>query len=194
MEISVLGPLRVTVGDRVVRLPAKQQTLLAVLALQPNATVSNDRLMAALWGEDASPTALKTLQSHVFQLRQVIASIETDGRGYRLRIDSRSVDAGRFVGLLEEARAMPATDARAATAALTQALALWRGPSLPDVGEEPVATAELERLLERRHAAFDELVRLRMSLGECGEVVPELRRELRESPYQERSGRACWWP
>jgi YVTN family beta-propeller protein len=186
VDISVLGPLRVTVGDRVVRLPAKQQTLLAVLALQPNATVSNDRLMAALWGEDASPTALKTLQSHVFQLRQVIASIETDGRGYRLRIDSRSVDAGRFVGLLEEARAMPATDARAATAALTQALALWRGPSLPDVGEEPVATAELERLLERRHAAFDELVRLRMSLGEYAEVVPELRRELRESPYQER--------
>ena len=52
MEISVLGPLRVTVRDRVIPLPAKQQILLAVLALQPNATVSNDRLMVALWGED----------------------------------------------------------------------------------------------------------------------------------------------
>lgn len=186
VDISVLGPLRVTVEERVIRLPAKQQILLAVLALQPDATVSNDRLMAALWGEDASPTALKTLQSHVFQLRQVIASIETDGRGYRLRIDPQALDARRFEALLDEARSSTAPDPRAATTALTQALALWRGPSLPDVGDEPVATAELERLLERRHAAFDDLVRLRMSLGEYGEVVPELRRELRESPYQER--------
>jgi DNA-binding transcriptional activator of the SARP family len=186
VNLSVLGPIRVTVGERVIRLPAKQQILLAVLALQPDATVSNDRLMAALWGEDASPTALKTLQSHVFQLRQVIASIETDGRGYRLRIDPQAVDARRFEALLDEARSSTAPDPRAATTALTQALALWRGPSLPDVGDEPVATAELERLLERRHAAFDDLVRLRLSLGEYGEVVPELRRELRESPYQER--------
>lgn len=186
VHISVLGPLRVTVGERVIRLPAKQQILLAVLALQPDATVSNDRLMAALWGEDASPTALKTLQSHVFQLRQVIASIETDGRGYRLRIDPQAVDARRFEALLGEARSSLADDPRAATVALTQALLLWRGPSLPDVGEEPVATAELERLLERRHSAFDDLVRLRLSLGEYAEVVPELRRELRESPYQER--------
>ena len=186
VEISVLGPLRVAVGDRVIPLPAKQQTLLAVLALQPNVTVSNDRLMLALWGEDASPTALKTLQSHVFQLRQVIASIETDGRGYRLRIDPLSVDARRFEALLDDARSTAATDARAATIGLTRALALWRGPSLPDVGEEPVASAEIERLLERRHAAFDELVRLRLSLGEYGEVVPELRQALRESPYQER--------
>ena len=36
MEISVLGPLRVIIAGRLVALPAKQRTLLAILAFQPN--------------------------------------------------------------------------------------------------------------------------------------------------------------
>ena len=70
MRISVLGPPRLTVGDRQVPLPAKQAILLAILALQPHRTVSTDRLIEALWGEDAPPDLVKTLQTHVFQLRR----------------------------------------------------------------------------------------------------------------------------
>ncbi len=118
VDIGILGPLRVAVDDREVRLPAKQQVLLAVLALDQR-TVSAERLMTALWGEDVSPTALRTLQSHVFQLRRAIAAgaavlragpdaadlpqaragdgptIETDGRGYRLRVDPDAIDGRR---------------------------------------------------------------------------------------------------
>src|SRR5215475_9230626 len=106
--IGILGPLRVTVDDHDVRLPAKQQVLLTLLALDRD-TVSTERLMTALWGEDAAPDTLRTLQTHVFLLRRALAPepdeersrsgpptvepaiIETDGRGYRLRLDAGAV-------------------------------------------------------------------------------------------------------
>ncbi len=204
VEIGVLGPLLVTVGGRAIRLPAKQQTLLAVLALEPNAAVSADRLMIALWGEDVSPSALATLQSHVFQLRRTLAAeqsrpgttpdegngatVETDRRGYRLRIAPQALDAQRFQSHLAEARGLAADDPRAAVQQLLRALALWRRPGAPDVGEEPAALAELDRLSELRNGAVDQLVGLQLALGDPAAVIPELRRELREAPYRE-----PWW-
>lgn len=74
VEICILGPLRVTDDGREVRSPAKQQVLLALLALD-RGTVSTERLAAALWGEDASPGVLRTLQSHVVQLRRALAAV-----------------------------------------------------------------------------------------------------------------------
>ena len=120
MGISVLGPLRLSVGDRQVPLPAKQAILLAILALQPNRTVSTDRLIEALWGEDASPDLVKTLQTHVFQLRRRLepgaadvddaATIVTEGHGYRLEAGPKVVDASVFLALVSEARS--ASDAK----------------------------------------------------------------------------------
>ena len=118
VEIGILGPLRLTIDGNEVRLPAKLQVLLAVLALEPE-PVSTGRLLVALWGEDVAPSANRTLQSHVFQLRRTLASgtddpaatspsdagavdgpspasIVTEGRGYRLVVDPVVVDARRF--------------------------------------------------------------------------------------------------
>jgi peptide/nickel transport system substrate-binding protein len=195
MEISVLGPLRVTVDRRLIPLPAKQQTLLAILAFQPNRPVSADRLVAALWGEDAPPTATKTLQSHVFQLRRLLApdasssehgpTIVTDGHGYRLEVDPSAIDAPKFERLLTQARAAATSNQRRAFALLNEALALWRGPGLADIGDEPLAKAETERLGELRAAAFDELIQIRLALADYLGAIPELRREVSESPFRE---------
>lgn len=195
MEIGVLGPLRVTSAGRPHRLPAKQRILLAVLALQPNRTVSTDQLVQALWGEDAPESAVKTLQTYVFQLRRLLApsgagerpeaAIVTDGRGYRLDCTPLVVDAERFQRLLDQGRRASGADPAGAAALLTEALALWRGPGLPDVGEDPTALAELVRLGELRASAVDELVRIRLPLGDYDRAIQELRRELSESPYRE---------
>ena len=195
MEISVLGPLRVTIGGRLLPLPAKQRTLLAILALQPNRTVSTDGLIVALWGEDASPTAIKTLQSHVFQLRRRLAhdtganeqgpTIVTDDRGYQLRVDPMAIDAWAFERLLEQGRASSTADPRRAVELLTDALALWRGPGLAEVGDEPVAAAEIERLGELRARAFNERIQIRLALADYERAIPELRREVSESPFRE---------
>src|SRR5438552_3673218 len=55
--------------------------------------------------------------------------IETVGGGYRLAVVPTDVDANRFKQLLDQARL--ATGEPRATA-LTEALALWRGPALAD--------------------------------------------------------------
>jgi len=193
MEIHVLGPLRVTRAGDPVHLPAKQQRLLAILAMQPNRTVDADRLIFALWGDDAAPTAIKTLQSHVFQLRRLLAegtgggetgsAVVTDGRGYRLAVDPTAIDATTFERLVRQGQA--AADPRHALEPLAKALALWRGPDCADVGDDPVATAEAERLGGLREWAFEEIVRIRLALADYEDLIPELRRAVSESPYRE---------
>jgi len=202
MDISVLGPLQVTIAGRDVPIPAKQAVLLAILAIQPNREVSTDRLIEALWGEDAPSASARTLQTHVFQLRrrleaaqpvadpeatdETLGQILTRGAAYRLAIDERRTDAHRFEALVESSRSSASGDPRAAIAMLTQAVAIWRGPGVADVGDEPVATAELARLEELRASAIDQLVTLRLELGEHEALTAELRRAVGESPYRER--------
>ncbi len=196
MEISVLGPIRVTLGGHSLRLPAKQRILLAVLALQPNRTISTEQLVQALWGEDPPDSAVKTLQTYVFQLRRLLAmeqsgdtselAIVTDGRGYRLEVDPLSIDSERFERLVAEGRSASGPDPAGAATVLSDALALWRGEGLPDIGDDPVASTELLRLGELRASAVDDLVRIRLALGNAEGVIPELRRALGESPYRER--------
>ena len=90
-----------------------------------------------------------------------------------------------FLALVSEARS--ASDARPedAAARLTEALALWRGPDVAEVGGEPAATAEIERLQEVRTSAVDELVRIRLGLGETDALVADLRKAVSEAPYRE---------
>ena len=163
--------------------------------MQPNRTVSTDRLIEALWGEDAPPDLVKTLQTHVFQLRRRLepgeadvddaATIVTEGHGYRLEAGPSVVDASAFLALVADARSVAATEPEHAAALLTEALALWRGPDVAEVGGEPAATAEIERLQEVRTSAVDELVRVRLGLGETDALVADLRKAVSEAPYRE---------
>ena len=192
MTISVLGPLQVTVGGRPVALPAKQRTLLAVLAFHVNRAVPQHRLVEAGWGEDASAGLVKTLQSHMFQLRRALADeaavgeprIVTDAGGYRLEADPACVDARLFMRLLEAARS-DGSEPCTTIALLQRALGLWRGPGVADVGDEPAVLAEIQQLEWLRLSAVEDLARLRLAIGEHELVVPELRRALAETPYNE---------
>ena len=58
-----------------------------MLALHANRPVSAERLALALWGEDAPPGAMKTVQVHVSRLRKALGdteALETTPAGYRL--------------------------------------------------------------------------------------------------------------
>ena len=78
-----------------------------------------------------------------------------------------------------------AAEARTTVVLLQRALALWRGPGVADVGDEPAAMAEIQQLEWLRLSAVEDLARLRLALGEHELVVPELRRALAETPYNE---------
>ena len=102
MQISVLGPVEVSVDGRPVAIgKGKTRALLVLLALNEGATVSTTRLVEGLWGEDPPPTAAKMVQVCVSRLRKALASsgngaeIVTRGRGYELRLATSTRVASR---------------------------------------------------------------------------------------------------
>ena len=135
MDFQIPGPLAV---DDLALGGVRQRAVLAVLLLHANEAVSADRLVAALWGEETPPTALKALQVAVSRLRRELGSADVveDARG-RL---PRSRGAGR--ARPRSLRARGGSGARVARRRargtpppeqLREALAEWRGPPLADL-------------------------------------------------------------
>ena len=111
IEFRILGPLEVLEHDRPLALAVRRsRALLAVLLLHRGEVVSTDRLIDALWGERASPTAAKTVQVYVSNLRKALGDglLVTRGRGYLLQAEPCQVDSDRFEALVAEGRSCAA--------------------------------------------------------------------------------------
>ena len=180
MDVRLLGPVEASVDRRPVPLGgAKPRALLAILALSAAKTVSAERLIEGLWGEEPPATAAKTLQAYVSRLRRALeasgdgTSIVTRPRGYELRVAPDDVDARRFERLVT--RGAP-----------REALALWRGRALEDVADEPFAAVEIRRLEELRLAAIEQAVDDDLAAGRHRELVGELEAMVAEQPLRER--------
>ena len=135
----MLGPvqLRTDAGETVPVAGARLRTLLILLALDANRTVSADRLIDGVWGDDPPAAAGNALQALVSRLRRAGLSVDGTATGYRLVIDADRVDTHRFVRL---AGSDPAA-----------ALALWRGPlEFPDVARADAVRLEQSRLTAQR--------------------------------------------
>ena len=180
MQIHLLGPVEVSSdGGRVALGGPKPRALLAMLALDAGSTVSAERLIDGLWGEEPPATAAKMVQLYVSQLRKAMAAhgesdaIATRGRGYQLQLGRDRVDVGRFERLL-------------AQGAAREALRLWRGPALADVADEPFAAPEIRRLEELRATALEVAIDQDLDAGRHREVLPELEALLAQEPLRER--------
>jgi WD40 repeat protein/DNA-binding SARP family transcriptional activator len=180
MNVHLLGPVEVVSDRGAIALGGpKPRALLAMLALDAGSTVSAERLIDGLWGDDPPPTAPKLVQLYVSHLRKAMAAsgengaIATRGRGYELQLGRDSVDAARFERLL-------------ARGAAREALALWHGPALADVAGEPFAAAEIRRLEELRTAAMETAIDQDLDAGRHREVLPELETLLAQEPLRER--------
>ena len=195
MDFRILGPLEALDGDQPVALGgSKLRALLALLLLHPNETVSSDRLIDELWGEEPPATAAKALQVHVSRLRKALAGgaggaevVVTRPHGYQLQLDLEQLDAHRFKGLLAEGRSELAADRPGlALSALERAVSLWRGPALADLAYEAFAQAEIARLADLRVAAVEQLIEAKLALGRHVEVVGQLEALIEEHPFRER--------
>jgi DNA-binding SARP family transcriptional activator/ABC-type transport system substrate-binding protein len=188
MNLQLLGPVEATLAGRLVPLGAtKQRAVLAMLALDANATVSVDRLVDGLWGEDPPATAAKMVQLYVSQLRRLLraddgAEIVTHGRGYELCVAEDRVDVARFERLLAEAGRAGGVGGEAAR----EALGLWHGAALADVADEPFAAAEIRRLEELRWLAAELAVDADLAAGRHDQALPEIARLLEGNPLRER--------
>jgi YVTN family beta-propeller protein len=185
MDLRLLGPIEATVDGRPIVLgTTKQRSVLAMLALRANHTVSVDRLAEGLWGEHPPDSAPKMVQLYVSHLRKVLAGdgaeIVTRGRGYELRVVPDAVDTERFEQLVAAAaRGGPNGAAR-------EALALWRGDALADLAGEPFAAAEIRRLKELRLRATELAVDADLDAGRHAELIGELEALVAAHPLQER--------
>src|SRR5215211_2580162 len=190
MEFSVLGSLEVRAGGRPLSLGgAKPRGVLAFLLLHAGEPVSAERLALALWGDEAPASAGRTVQVYVSRLRHALGGdcgLLTTPAGYLMRVDDDELDLDRFERLVADGRRALAEDApqRAATV-LDEALSLWRGPPLGDLGSLPFAADELARLEEQRLEAVELSMQASLAAGRHAELVPELRQLTREHPWRE---------
>ncbi|MFF0018229.1 BTAD domain-containing putative transcriptional regulator [Streptomyces sp. NPDC005374] len=188
MRFGILGPLEVRTGDACVDPGGpRPRALLTLLLLDAGRTVSVERLTDGLYGAEPPAGAANALQSQISRLRRRLApytEIEATPAGYRIAVPSDTVDAHCFEQLCTAGHvALAAGDHRQAAAALRDALALWRGPALPDL---PDAHAERARLAELRLAAVQDRIDADLALGGGPELVPELRALLSDHPLSER--------
>jgi YVTN family beta-propeller protein len=190
VEIRILGPLELVEDGRPVVMSApKVRALLAVLVLHRGEVVSTDRLIDALWGERASPTAPKTVQVYVSNLRKALDDglLVTHGHGYVLQVEPGQLDVDRFEALVAEGRrAREQGDSLTAAALLREAEGVWRGPALADFAYEPFAQSEIARLEESRLAALEDRIDADLALGKDARLVGELEALVREHPVRER--------
>jgi predicted ATPase/DNA-binding SARP family transcriptional activator len=191
MEVHILGPLEVRVGERPVVIRAgRPRRLLVVLVLHLGQRVSTDTLIETVWGSEATGGSVNALRILVSYLRRALEPtagalvIETVEGGYRLVGDRSSVDAYR----LEEAvsAADRETDPNRCLITLDAALAAWRGSPLPEIADEEFVQADLQRLQELRLTALEQRVEALLHLGRHAEAATELHHLVVVHPLRER--------
>ena len=191
MDFRILGPLDVAEGDARLDIPGgKERSLLAILLLHANETVSRDRLIDDLWGGSPPTTAAKSIQVYISRLRRALGGngvLVTRGQGYELCVGPGELDLERFEALSAEgARALSEGAAAEATGKLHEALALWRGPPLSDFAYERFAQVEIARLEEMRFTALEQRLAAEVELGRHVAAVPELEALVAGHPLRER--------
>jgi predicted ATPase/DNA-binding SARP family transcriptional activator len=192
MEFRMLGPLEIADGERLVPLAGrKQRALLAILLVNANRVVMQDRLIEELWNHEPPESATKALQVHVSQLRKTLSvangPIETRPGGYVLVLDHAKLDVQQFEGLALEGReSLERGDHASAAQRLREALSLWRGSALGEFASEPFAQAEIARLEELRLAALEDRIDADLALGRHAQLVGELEALVAREPLRER--------
>ena len=178
MDVKVLGPLEVTVGDAQLTVTSPTQgRILAALVARKGATVASDRLA------DMVGVSLRALRTAVSRLRALVGDdlIVTRANGYTL--GDVEVDVERFEDLLERARL---SEPGAAVSAIDSALLLWRGDPYGEFSDTGWAGPVASRLDERRASAIEDRGEALLALGRSSEVVVAMAAHAAEFPLRDR--------
>jgi DNA-binding SARP family transcriptional activator len=190
LEFRVLGPLEALVRGTPTRLGGpRQRALLAILLVHANEVVPVARLVDEVWGDDPPVTAQNVLQTYVSQLRKALGrdTIATRGRGYLVAVADGALDLRVFERRASAgARALADERYDAAAAEFRAALALWRGPALSDLADEPCARTIGARLDELRVVALERAIDADLACGRDVELLAELDELVARHPLHER--------
>jgi SARP family transcriptional regulator, regulator of embCAB operon len=196
MRLRILGPVEIldeARGRRFVVSGLKRPALLAALVVRAGRTVSMDRLILELWGEDPPVNAANALQAHIKRLRRLIASasgepdrIVTRSPGYCLTLRPGESDAEEFTEKLLRAKAIAVTDPETAIPLLREALDLWRGPVFDGCALGDICAAEAVVLEENRLAALEAVYDASLRADRHEEIIGQLEESIAAHPMRER--------
>lgn len=190
ISINVLGPIEALSNGAQIPLGGrKQRAVLADLVAHYPGEVSSSRLVTDLWPDEPPATAQGTVYAYVSRLRKALGAetIAKEGDGYRLNVSPASIDAERFVALIDEADHHAARgEPTSAQEMYGAALGLWRGEPFGELGYEDFLSAALAHLVERRLGALEGSFRVRLDAGtESPAMVAELEAAVSEHPFRE---------
>jgi DNA-binding SARP family transcriptional activator/tetratricopeptide (TPR) repeat protein len=195
MEIRLLGEVQVRAAGRLLDVGTpRQQAVLAALAADPGRPVPIEALIDRVWGDEPPAEVRNVLYSHLSRIRQLlrqaaglgdeaVVRLERRHAGYVLDIDPELVDLHRFGRLADQGRDPSRTNDERASA-LTEALALWRGPpaaALPGQWAENVRESWSRRRLDAAVA----WARAQLRLGRAEAVAGSLPDLITEYPLAE---------
>ena len=177
MRVTLLGPFEVRsdAGDCLPVAGARLRDLVARMALAGGRPVSTAALAEAVWGQDPPADLANALQTLVSRARRALgrpSTVEQSAAGYRLAVGPDDVDALCFERLVAAGR-------------LEEALALWRGPALEDVGE--FATPYAMRLTDLRLDATLDWLAGELEAGRAAAHAAELEALAAGNPLNEKA-------
>jgi DNA-binding SARP family transcriptional activator len=200
VEIRVLGPVELRLGDRVVDVgPLRQRAVLAALAVDAGRPVMLPDLIDRVW-DDAPPTkAHPALYAYISRLRRLPGpDVQPAGRGqatglpirlahraggYILAVEPEQVDLHRFRRLVAEAGS-PSHDEQGQADLLHRSLTLWSGVPLAELPGEWAARMRTAWQQERLDAAV-RWAEAELRLGHGAGLVSQVRELLSEYPLAE---------
>jgi DNA-binding SARP family transcriptional activator len=199
VRFGILGPVELHIcGQLSTPSARKPRTLLAILLVRANTTVSVDALIQELWGDNTTPTAVTALRVYVSQLRKLLTrsdgnacnhgcAIVTTPSGYMLQAPPESLDTLAFEQFRRRGNeAWSAGKAEHAAREYHHALGLWRGPALADVsGTSPLVGVAARQLEENRIATLERRIDADLKLGRHRELIAEIRGVVAEYPMHE---------
>lgn len=171
----------------------KPRVVLSTLLLHSGTWVSTDLIGEAVWEGRAPRSAAGNIKTYMSQLRRTLVAagdsrdrIDSRPGAYRVLVKRHELDVLQFEQAIRLGMDARRTGADAeALGQLRLALELWRGSPFEDLPME-IRVADAVRLEERRWTAIEELIDLRVGLGEYDVVLPELRALTAAYPMRER--------
>ncbi|WP_443089356.1 AfsR/SARP family transcriptional regulator [Yinghuangia sp. ASG 101] len=181
-------------NDEVTTVTARKvELLLAVLLVRAGQVVSTGQLGTEIWADAPPRRATAALHVHISQLRKFLARtgrespIVTRSPGYLLQPGTRDeIDAHDFRNLVRQGRVHARAGRHAeASAALNDALALWRGPVLGELRGGTIVDEFASWAAETRMECLEMRIESDLALGRHRELVAQLYALVAEHPLRE---------
>jgi DNA-binding SARP family transcriptional activator/DNA-binding XRE family transcriptional regulator len=197
LRIDVLGPLTVQYNGRPLALGSvRQRALLGLLALHHGTGLHRDAIIDALWDDQPPSSVVAEVQGYIWRLRKLLRSADdgssgellaTVGAGYRVDATRDQLDLAVFQQLTRDAEGLAArSDVATACDMYGQALDLWRGEALADIGllrGHPAVTA----LGCRRAETIMRFAEVAAQSGAHARALPHLRDLCAEEDFNEQA-------